>query len=150
MSRKMIIIICAAALILFLAALWLNRPADMTYDLTLRNAGGETVSLRLEVTLNKHWFRQTEITGTAYINGGEYRLYPVDVSSAGAFKQFRRKLRGVAAPSVGRLKGAEGAEDMLYISNVVLTAGNELRQLTASGFGQNDIYCIDISAIIAY
>ncbi len=68
MSKKRIAVIFMAVvvLILFGTTVWLNRPVDMTCDLTLTNQEGETTPIRLEVTVNRYLTKRTSLVGTVY------------------------------------------------------------------------------------
>lgn len=143
MSKKRIIGISAVILaaILFGIALWLNRPVDMTYDLTLTDQDGETTPISLEVTINRYLYKPTEITGTARFNDRDFRLFPVDTSTIGLPRLFIDKLRGGVTMSIGRENGS--TDNILYIFDIIIDRKNEITQLTVSGGGQDNLYALD-------
>ncbi len=145
MSKKRIAVISTAVvvLILFGTALWLNRPVDMTCDLTLTNKEGETMPVRFEVTVTRYLTKRTSLDGSVYFIGKEFRLFTNPPWERRSFSEFIGKLRGAVATSVALDKSRPGTLDNVLWLNIELDRENKIVQLTVSGGGQDEFWVLD-------
>ena len=145
MSKKRIaaISVIAVILILFGAAIWLNRPVDMTYDLTLTNQEGRTMPIRFEVTVNRYLTKRTSLDGSVHFNGKEFHLVTDPPWERRSFSEFLGKLRGEVATGAALDKTRPGTLDNVLWLYIELDRGNKIGQLRASGGGQDDTWFLD-------
>ena len=116
----------------------------MTCDLTLTNQEGETIPIRLEVTVNRYLTRRTSLDGTVYFNDKEFRLFSANTMvERHPLDEFIGKLRGEVSWNIGRDKSNPGTLDNIMYLYAELDRENKIVQLTVSGGGQNDTWILD-------
>ena len=142
-KKAAVIALAVVAAALFGAILWLNRPADMIYDLTVSNQEGDTMPVRLDVTINRYLTKRTAIEGTVYFNGKQFRLFTNPPWERRSLGEFIGKLKGEVATTAALDKSRPGTLDNVLWIRFELDGRTGLRQLFLAGGGQNDAWYLD-------